>query len=48
MAKIKELLKKRCWQGCRERGTLMVELQAGTTTLEISLEVHPKIGHSTT
>ena len=38
-----------CWQECRERNTppLLVVLQACTTTLEISLVVPQKIGHST-
>jgi hypothetical protein len=50
MAKIKNSGDSRCWQGCGERGTLtsMVRLQAGTTTLEVSLVVPQKIGHSTT
>jgi hypothetical protein len=40
----------RCWQGCGEKNTppLLVRLQSGTTTLEISLVVPQKIGHSTT
>jgi hypothetical protein len=49
MAKIKNSGESRCWPGC-ERGTtppLLVELQAGTTTLEISLVVPQKIGYST-
>jgi hypothetical protein len=39
----------RCWQGCGEKNTppLLVRLQSGTTTLEISLVVPQKIGHST-
>ncbi|EAA19788.1 similar to L1 retrotransposon, TF subfamily L1MD-TF18 [Plasmodium yoelii yoelii] len=51
MAKIKNSGDSRCWRGCGERGTLLpllVGLQACTTTLEISLAVPQKIGHSTT
>jgi hypothetical protein len=50
MARIKNPGESRCWQGCGERGTLLllVGLQAGTTTLEMSLEVPQKIGYSTT
>jgi hypothetical protein len=48
--KIKNSGDSRCWQGCeRKRNTplLLVGLQAFTTTLEISLAVPQKIGHST-
>jgi hypothetical protein len=51
MAKIKNSGDSRCWQGCGERGKtspLLVGLQACTSTLEISLAVPQKIGHSTT
>jgi hypothetical protein len=49
MAKIKCSSDSRCWQGFGERGTppLLVGLQAGTNTLEISLAVPQKIEHST-
>ena len=46
LAKIKTSGDSRCWQGCGERVTntppLLVGLQAGTTTLEISLAVPQK------
>jgi hypothetical protein len=49
MAKIKNSGDSRCWQGCEEEHPpLVVGLQACTTTLEISLVVPQKIGHSTT
>jgi hypothetical protein len=50
MAKIKNSGDSRYWQGCGQTRTppLLVELQAGTNTLEISLMVPQKIGHSTT
>jgi predicted permease len=50
MAKIKNSGDSRCWQVWRKRNTppLLVGLQAGTITLEISLAVPQKIGHSTT
>jgi hypothetical protein len=51
MAKIKNSGFSKCWRGCGERGTpppLLVGLQSATTTLEISLAVHQKTGHSTT
>jgi hypothetical protein len=60
LAKIKKKKKKkkkknsgtsRCWRGSgKKRNTplLLVGLQAGTTTLEISLVVPQIIGHSTT
>jgi hypothetical protein len=51
MAKIKNSGDSTCWQGYGKRPTLLpllVELQGGTTTLEISLVVPQKIGHSTT
>ena len=50
MAKMKNSRHSRCWQECGERNTppLLVGLQACTTTLEISLVVSQKIGHSTT
>jgi hypothetical protein len=37
MAKIKTIIDSTCWRECEERGTppLLVELQTGTTTLEI-------------
>jgi hypothetical protein len=45
MTKIKNSGDIRCWQGCRERNTppLLVGLQAGSTTLEISLAVPQKL-----
>jgi hypothetical protein len=46
MAKMKNPGDSRCWQGCGERG-ILVGLQAGTNTLEISLVVSQKIEHST-
>jgi hypothetical protein len=52
MAKIKNSGDHRCWLAriWRKRNTplLLVGLQAGTTTLEITLVVSQKIGHSTT
>ena len=52
MTKIKTLGNNTCWQGYGERGTLtpplLVELQTGTTTLEINLEVPWKIGNRST
>jgi hypothetical protein len=51
MAKIKKSGDSTCWQGCGKRGTLLppllVGLQPGSTTLEISLVVPQKIGHCT-
>jgi hypothetical protein len=51
MAKMKTSGDIRCWRGCGERGTLpplLMGLQGCTTTVEISLAVPQKIGHSTT
>jgi hypothetical protein len=50
MVKIKNTGEKRCWLGCEKEDTilLLVGLQAGTTTLEISLVAPQKIGHSFT
>ena len=50
MAKIKNSGHSRCWLGYGERNTppLLVGLQTSTMTLEISLAVPQKIGHSTT
>ena len=51
MAKIKISGDSGCWQGYGERGTLfplLEGLQAGKTTLEITLAVLQKIRHSTT
>jgi hypothetical protein len=51
MAKIKNSGDSRCWRGCgRKRNTpsLLVGLQACITTLEVSLAVPQRIGHSTT
>jgi hypothetical protein len=51
MAKIKILGDSRCWGRLwRKRNTppLLMGLQAGTITLEISLVVPQKMGHSTT
>ena len=51
MAKIKTSGDSKCCRGCGERETLLpllVGLQAGPTTLEISLVVPQKIGHSST
>jgi hypothetical protein len=45
MVKIKNSGDSRCWQGCGERGTLLVGLHSSATTLEISLVVPQKIGH---
>jgi hypothetical protein len=46
MAKNKNSGDSRRWWGCGERGTLLVVgLQTGTSTLEISLAVSQKIGH---
>jgi hypothetical protein len=50
MAKVKNSGDSRCFQGCgKKRNTplLLVGLQAGTSTLEISLVVLQKIGCST-
>jgi hypothetical protein len=49
MAKIKNSGNNRYWQGCREKRNtlpLLVGLQAGTTTVEVSLLVPQKIGHT--
>jgi hypothetical protein len=50
MAKIKNSGDCRCWHGCGERTTppLLEGLHMVTNTMEISLEVPQKIGHSTT
>jgi hypothetical protein len=51
MAKIKILDDSRCWQGHGKRGTLLHccwDCKLVQTTLEISLAVPQKIGHSTT
>jgi hypothetical protein len=51
MAKIKNSQYSRYWKGYRKKKNnppLLVGLQAGTTTLEISLVVPQKIGHSIT
>jgi hypothetical protein len=51
MAKRKNSDDSRCWQISRERGILLnflMGLQAGTTTLEITLIVPDKSGHNTT
>ena len=50
MAKVKNSGGNKCWQGCGERGTppLLVGLQEGITTLEISLEVPQKTERDTT
>ena len=45
-AKIHNSGNNRCWQGCRERGTLfalLVGMQAGAATLENNMEVTQKI-----
>ena len=49
MTKVKNSGDSRCWRGCGERNTpsLLVGLQDGTTTLEISLAVPQKTGHET-
>jgi hypothetical protein len=51
MAKIQNSGDSRCWQGWGERRTLtsplLERLQAGPSTLEISLAVPQKIGHNT-
>ena len=48
MAKIRSSGDHRCWQGCeKRRAPLLVGLQTGTTTLEVSLAVPQKSGHST-
>jgi hypothetical protein len=47
MAKIKNSGDLRCWRGWNTP-TLLVGLQAGTTTLDISLAVPQKVGHSST
>ena len=48
IAKMKNSEVSRCWGGCEERNIspLLVGLQAGKTTLEISLSITPKIRHS--
>ena len=51
MAKTKNSSDSRYWRGCGERRILLhllVGLQVGITTLEISLVVPQKIRHSTT
>jgi hypothetical protein len=50
LVRMVEIKKSRCWWGCGEKNIppLLVRLQAGTTSLEISLAVPQKIGHSTT
>jgi hypothetical protein len=50
MAKIKNSDDSRCWHGYEERITppLLVGLQAGTITLEISLMDLQKVGHNFT
>jgi hypothetical protein len=49
MAKIKNSGDSRCWRGCGENTLpLLVELQGGTNTLEISLVVSQKTGHNIT
>jgi hypothetical protein len=50
MAKIKNSDDSRWWRGCGERKipSFLVGMQAGTTTLEISLAVPQKIGHTIT
>jgi hypothetical protein len=51
MAKFKNSGDSRVWRGCGERGTLLHcwwECKLVTATLEISLAVLQKIGHSTT
>jgi hypothetical protein len=52
MAKIKSSGDSRCWQECGERQTLLEHCcwncVLGANTLEISLAVPQKIGHSTT
>jgi hypothetical protein len=49
MAKIKNSGGSIYWRSCREINSpaLLVGLQTGTTTLEISLAIPQKIGHST-
>ena len=43
MANINNSGNNRCWQGCRERGSLalLVGMQAGAATLENSMETYP-------
>jgi hypothetical protein len=48
MAKIKNSCDSRCWLACGERIPLQVGLQAGTTTLKISLLIPQKIGQRAT
>ena len=50
MAWVKTSGDSKCWRRCRERATLplLVGLQTGATTLEISLAVPQKIGYSST
>ena len=45
MANINNSGNKRCWRGCRERGsfTLLVGMQAGAATLENSMKLPQKI-----
>jgi len=50
MAKNKNPSVSTCWQGCIEKGILLIigGIASCTTTLEISLAVLQKIGYSTT
>ena len=50
MAKINNSGSNRCWQGCRERGTLstlLVRMHAGAATLENSTEVPQEVENRT-
>ena len=48
MATINKSGNNRCWQGCRERGTLtlLVGMQTGAATLENSMEVSQKFNRT--
>ena len=50
VAKMNKTGNNRCWQGCREKGTLLhlLGMQAGTATLEKSMEVPQEVENRAT